>query len=79
MFVSAGLGCVLAAARIQVEMTLLGYLWGVLEGSLLHRFQVICTAIELQAGRGMTRSFSVAFCWRACSYSLQGVHMSRGF
>lgn len=57
MVASAGLGSVLAAACVQVEMTVFGYLWGVLEGSLMHRFQVICTAIETSGRQGAAPIF----------------------
>lgn len=50
----------------------------VLEGSPTHHFQVICTEVETSGRQGTSRSLGAAFCWRACSSFLQGVHMSSG-
>lgn len=62
MLVSVGLGIVLAAACVQVKTTVFGYLWGMLEGSLMHLFQVICIAIAASARQGHYLIFGCSIC-----------------
>lgn len=72
MFVSAGPGIVLAAACVQVQTTLFGYLWGRLEGSLMHLFQVICIAIATSARQGDYLVFGCSILLMSMSLVLAG-------
>lgn len=82
MFVSAGLGTILASACVQVKTTVFGYLWGILEGSLMHLFQVICIAIATSARQGHYLIFGCSILPMGMRLFLAGCllyYMSSGF